>query len=80
MDSGQGGFILEMRGNNRCIIWSLKQNLREAVENFKCSEILLLRDKTALLRSDAELGNKSWCSSHVIAGGLQNELTDYRLS
>lgn len=67
-----------LRGKKRCIIWSLKQNRGEAVGNFKCSEILLLRDKTALFRSDTELGNKSWCSSHVIA--LQNGPTDYSLS
>lgn len=48
--------------------------------NLKCCEILLLRDTTMLLRFDTVLGNKSWCSSYIIAGGLQSEVTVYSLS
>lgn len=48
--------------------------------NLKCYEILLLRDTTVLLGFDTVLGNKSWRSSHIIAGGLQSEITGYSLS
>lgn len=53
---------------------------RGCISEFKCYEILLLRDTMMLLRFATVYGNKSWCSSHIIAGGLQSEITGYSLS
>lgn len=48
--------------------------------NLKCCEILLFRCTAMLLRCDTVLGKISWCSSHIIAGSLQSEISGYSLS